>query len=294
MVMDPSPAPLRQAVVLCVDDDAGILASLRRLLRSEPYEVVTAPSAAQALACLRTRPVDVVISDERMPGTGGCELLAEVRQRWPWIGRVILTGYLGLPVTICGFQTGIDSLIAKPWDDEALKKILRRLLFGSQRDENPNGPIFHPGGEAGGSVEQRSPRKLVVLIDDEPEILAALKRSLAREPYLVVTTTQPRSALRWVEVLGVSAVVSDERMPGMSGTDFLARVSDRSPATGRIMLTAFAGAAARRPGFQESVQCMIAKPWDDSMLRLTLREFLSDRATAEADDAGLDPGSSHE
>ena len=141
-------------------------------------------------------------------------------------------------------------------------------------------------------VQPESERPLVVLIDDDPAILAALKRSLAREPYLVVTTTEPRSALRWVEILGVTAVVSDERMPDMSGTDLLARVSDRSPDTGRIMLTAFAGAAARRPGFRKSVQCMIAKPWDDSMLRLTLRDFVTERATSEEEGGRFDRGSS--
>jgi response regulator RpfG family c-di-GMP phosphodiesterase len=147
MVMDTNPAPLREPVVLCVDDDACILAALRRLLRSEPYEVVTAPSAAQALASLRVRPVEVVISDERMPGTSGCELLAEVRQRWPWIGRVILTGHPGRSVLIRGFQVGIDSLIYKPWDDETFKRTIRQLLFGDGQDEGPSEPEFDLGGE---------------------------------------------------------------------------------------------------------------------------------------------------
>src|SRR5688572_8156860 len=107
----------REGVVLCVDDDAGVLAALRRLLRDEPYDVVTATTAAQALASLRARPVEVVVSDERMPQTSGCELLAEVRQRWPWIGRVILTAHPGHSVMIRAFEAGIDFLFHKPWDD---------------------------------------------------------------------------------------------------------------------------------------------------------------------------------
>lgn len=112
---------------------------------------------------------------------------------------------------------------------------------------------------------------MIVLVDDEPQVLAALRRSLAREPYLVLTTCRPREALRWVETLDVSAVVSDERMPGMTGTELLDRVSDRSPETARIMLTAFGGAPAHRP---HAIECMIAKPWDDTMLKRTLRELL--------------------
>ena len=131
-------------------------------------------------------------------------------------------------------------------------------------------------------------RHMVVLVDDEPEILAALRRSLAREPYLVLTTSRPKEALRWVESLDVSAVVSDERMPDMTGTELLARVSDRSPATARIILTAYAGPTAQLPRLRQSIECMIAKPWDDSMLRLALREFLSDRELAEANEQPYD------
>jgi DNA-binding NtrC family response regulator len=112
---------------------------------------------------------------------------------------------------------------------------------------------------------------MIVLVDDEPEVLKALRRSLAREPYLVLTTCRPREALRWVEVLDVSAVVSDERMPEMTGTELLDRVSDRSPETARIMLTAYGGDAAQH---RHEIEVMIAKPWDDTMLKRTLREIL--------------------
>jgi len=137
-------------------------------------------------------------------------------------------------------------------------------------------------------MKRLNERHMVVLVDDEPEVLKALKRSLAREPYLVLTTLRPKEALRWVESLDVSAVVSDERMPDMTGTELLARISDRSPATARIILTAYAGPTAQLPRLRHSIECMIAKPWDDSMLRLALREFLSDRELAEANDDPCD------
>src|SRR3954471_16229051 len=94
-------------LVLLVDDDLEVLAALRRELRDEPYDLATAGSAAQALACLRGRPPHVVVADERMPGANGSELLADVRGRWPWIGRVILTGYPGVDITIRGLEVGV-------------------------------------------------------------------------------------------------------------------------------------------------------------------------------------------
>jgi DNA-binding NtrC family response regulator len=124
-------------------------------------------------------------------------------------------------------------------------------------------------------------RHVVVFVDDEPEVLSALKRSLRREPYQVLTTKHPEDVLRWVRTLEVSAVVSDERMPEMTGTELLARVGEDSPGTARIILTAYPGPTAQVPRLRQSIECMIGKPWDDAMLRRTLREFLSEREREE-------------
>lgn len=121
------PRVAQKRAILCVDDDLAVLSALRRLFRSEPYEVLTAKDAAQALASLRTRKVDVIISDERMPFMTGSEFLADVRQRWPRIGRIILTAY---PRESAERNVGaeIDLLLQKPWDDDALKLDVRRLM----------------------------------------------------------------------------------------------------------------------------------------------------------------------
>src|SRR4029079_14487904 len=91
-------------------------------------------------------------------------------------------------------------------------------------------------------------RHLVVLVDDDSEVLSALRRSLSGEPYLLLTTNRPRTALRWVERVDVSAVVSDERMPEMTGAELLARIATRSPETARIMLPASGPRTPRRAG----------------------------------------------
>ena len=114
--------------ILCVDDEPEVLSALRRTLHREPYKVITAPDGALALECLDRLPIEVVIADERMPSMSGTELMAEIRRRWPWMGLVILTGYPGHTVMTRGLRAGIDFLLYKPWDDEALKTTIRRLL----------------------------------------------------------------------------------------------------------------------------------------------------------------------
>jgi DNA-binding NtrC family response regulator len=144
--------PEGKPLVLLVDDDLGVLSALRRELREEPYDVLAVSSAARALASLRDRTVEVVVSDERMPGTNGSELLAEVRGRWPWIGRVILTAYPGQELTIRSVAAGVDFILPKPWDAEALKKLLRRLvaLLDRPRPRDTKGVAEDSEAELGG------------------------------------------------------------------------------------------------------------------------------------------------
>lgn len=120
-------------------------------------------------------------------------------------------------------------------------------------------------------------RHVVVCVDDEPAILSALRRSLRSEPYEVLTTDRPENALRWVESRDISLVITDQRMPGMEGTELLEEVLRRSPSTARILLTAYAGSTISTPGLRHWTECMISKPWDNGMLRKTIRQLLVDR-----------------
>ena len=120
-------------------------------------------------------------------------------------------------------------------------------------------------------------RHCVVCVDDEPAILAALRRSLRRDPYEVQTTDSPDDAIRWVESREVSLVITDQRMPGMQGTELLEEISRRSPSTARIILTAYPGQTATTPGLRRRLECMISKPWDIGMLRRTIHQLLLER-----------------
>ncbi|WPN99405.1 HD domain-containing phosphohydrolase [Pseudomonas sp. MUP55] len=122
------PLAMKSAVLL-VDDEESILNSLRRLLRSQPYEVVLATSGAQALEIMATRPIDLVMSDARMPGMDGATLLAEVHRLYPTTSRILLTGYADLTTIIKAINDGqIHRYISKPWNDEELQLVLQQTL----------------------------------------------------------------------------------------------------------------------------------------------------------------------
>ena len=129
----PTPTPTATAAaparILCVDDEPSILSSLRRLFRSQRYEVLTAESGKQALALLREQPVDLIISDMRMPEMDGAQLLEQVRAHWPDTMRLLLTGYADIKSILDAINRGeILRYITKPWDDNDILLIVRHAL----------------------------------------------------------------------------------------------------------------------------------------------------------------------
>lgn len=115
--------------ILCVDDEPNILSALRRTLTSFGYNVVVAKSGQEGLKILQHEPVQLVISDMRMPGMDGVSFLEYVSVRWPDTVRVLLTGYSSLESTIDAVNRGhVYCYIAKPWDDDDLKLTVSQAL----------------------------------------------------------------------------------------------------------------------------------------------------------------------
>ena len=115
--------------ILCVDDEENILSSLKRLLRKEPYRVLTAAGGEQGLEMLRENEVHLVLTDQRMPGMSGTEFLARVKEAYPAVVRVILTGYTDVDSITESINKGhIYKFFLKPWNDQNLKLEIRSAL----------------------------------------------------------------------------------------------------------------------------------------------------------------------
>jgi response regulator RpfG family c-di-GMP phosphodiesterase len=115
--------------LLFVDDEPGILSSLRRLFRPQGYRIYIAESGAAGLEILAKESIDLVISDMRMPEMDGATFLKEVRSRWPKVMRILLTGYADITSTVAAINHGeIYRYIAKPWDDNEIVTIVREAL----------------------------------------------------------------------------------------------------------------------------------------------------------------------
>jgi signal transduction histidine kinase len=115
----PSPECTR---VLLVDDEFEVLAVLEALLEDD-FEIETAQGGAEALELLEQEPgFDLVVTDQRMPGMTGVELLAIIAERWPDVYRIVLTAYSDVDPIVAAINEGsVDRFVLKPWDPDALR-----------------------------------------------------------------------------------------------------------------------------------------------------------------------------
>lgn len=115
--------------LLFVDDEPGILSSLRRLFRPHGYRIFIAEGGTAGLEILANEKIDLVISDMRMPEMDGAAFLKEVRARWPEVVRILLTGYADITSTVAAINQGeIYRYISKPWDDNEIVAVVREAI----------------------------------------------------------------------------------------------------------------------------------------------------------------------
>jgi signal transduction histidine kinase len=115
--------------ILFVDDEQNVLNALERCLRREPYQCRFAGSGAEALEMLSQQPSDIVVSDMRMPKMTGVELLKQVASQYPHTIRLVLSAWVDSNDILDAINEGhIYRYIIKPWDDRALRAVLRQAV----------------------------------------------------------------------------------------------------------------------------------------------------------------------
>lgn len=115
----------------------------------------------------------------------------------------------------------------------------------------------------------------ILLVDDEPNVISSLKRALADEPYKIHTANSGFEGLSLLKENGIKLVISDEKMPGMSGSEFLSAVKKLFPDTIRIILTGHASIQAAMDAVNKGeIYRFFAKPWNEIELKLAIRSAI--------------------
>jgi DNA-binding NtrC family response regulator len=162
------------ATILLVDDEANVLDALKRAFRREPYEFLTATSGAAALQLLGCHPVDVVISDEQMPGMSGSEFLTAVRRQYPHTIRMILSGQASLEAAVRAINEGeVYRFFLKPCNPTDLMFTIRQAL-AHKRLENQSRRLLRSYQRQASTlarIEHSSPGILLLDTDEEGAVV---------------------------------------------------------------------------------------------------------------------------
>jgi two-component system response regulator AtoC len=144
------PAPL----VLLVDDDAAITTVLGSLLKQEGLQVTCAASAAEALVALGKQPVDLVVTDLRMPGMDGMTLLRQVVRSHTDVPVVVLSAHGTVSLAVDAMKAGAADFLTKPFDRDEVVFVVKKALAGAAL-ARPSQEAFSPLGASLAMAEVR-------------------------------------------------------------------------------------------------------------------------------------------
>ena len=257
-----------KARVLFVDDEPRILTTMRMLFRSQ-YEVFFAESGPKALDLLRTQPVDVIVSDQRMPGMTGIELLRTARDLNPNAMRILLTGYSDLNAIIGSINEGeIFRFVNKPWSNEDLSVTVARAVAAARTSAALSAATADNLGAPPG------PQPGVLVLDDDPSVPTKVQAILGND-YRVFGATTMEEAVGLMERERIGVVLSDTRVQDHPVISLIGTLKQHHPELVSVILTdrADAGQAIELIN-QGQIYRFITKPIHDNQCKITVNSAL--------------------
>lgn len=269
-----------KAPVLYVDDEPSNLRLFERYFERD-YKIFTAGSAQQAREILRRQNIHLVITDQRMPGMTGVELLEAIKDEHPDIARMIVTAYSDVRVVIQAISAGrLDHYVTRPWDPDEVRIAIDRALDGyrlrrrhrvlSERFEAKAGR-----GAASKITWNRSTRLPTILfVDDDEEHIRRFKESFDRE-FTIYTASSGDEALERLRSREIHLLVTAQRLVGMNGVELLEAAIRESPDTQRVLLVAYLEFSLVVQAINVGrVDQFALKPWRPEELRVTITDAL--------------------
>jgi serine/threonine-protein kinase len=185
--------------ILFVDDEERILTALKSIFRGK-YHVLTAANGQEALDFIRRFRIPVIVSDQRMPGMLGVDLLRRSREISPDSVRILLTGYSDLASIVGSINDGeVYRFISKPWDNQELQQVIAEATaIGNRMLELQRGRLEPPARLDGA----------VLVLDDRREVFNALA-SMAGDKVTLQHARNIQEALTCLEASDVAILVAD-------------------------------------------------------------------------------------
>lgn len=268
----PQPAGSKLPTVLFVDDEPPITRSLSALFRrTGQYAVLTANSARDALELLGTHDIDVIVSDQRMPGMTGVELLREFATRSPRTMRILLTAWSDLSAITASINEGeVFRFVQKPWGNDLLATVAVAASASLAPANEPvhGAPDLVPAAAQGTGVG-------ILVVDDGRELLDLVRADFGSTHPVHVARHADQAIALLEQHEGIGIVVSDVRVADEDMTDVIKVIKATHPAVLSVMVTALHDGPTVIDLINEGqLFRLIGKPVKPSVLRLALGSAL--------------------
>lgn len=252
------------ATILFVDDEPGILATMRMLFRGR-YNLLFANSGAEALDIIRSQQVDVIVSDQRMPQMTGVELLRAVRGASENTMRILLTGYSDLNSIVGSINEGeIFRFVNKPWDNDELLSSVAMAVDAAKISAKFIPPPIAEENAAGHSTG--------VLVMDDDAGMAEKIQAILGPGFKVSGVSSLMAAVDHLEKDDVAVVISETRVESTPVISMLSKLKETKPELVSVILTERADAHSAIDLInQGQIFRMISKPVHDSQCRIAVK-----------------------
>ena len=229
-VFAPEPTQQTQAKsrILFVDDEERILTALKSIFRSK-YHVLTAANGQEALDFIRRFRIPVIVSDQRMPGMLGVDLLRRSREFSPDSVRILLTGYSDLASIVGSINDGeVYRFISKPWDNQELQQVIAEANAIGNRMLELQRARLEPPAKLDGTV---------LVLDDRREVFNAMA-SMAGDKLTLQHVRNIQEALTCLEASDVAILVADIDMEAENYLVFFNLLKSKYPQILVLVMTA--------------------------------------------------------
>lgn len=226
------------ARILIIEDNPANIELMAFLLGAHGHTPLSAVDGARGVAAARSELPDLIACDVNLPGMDGFAVLAALK------GEPALRAVPVLAVTALAMPgdremvlaAGFDGYISKPIEPDSFVAELEAFLATDPVAANVPAPVG-PAAQVDQTAQAAQAAGTLLVVDDDRFMLGVLGDMLGGQPYRVLCAASGEEALSVLEREPVDVILCDQAMPGMRGTDVLARAAERHPGTVRLMLS---------------------------------------------------------
>ncbi|GAB4314984.1 MAG: hypothetical protein Kow0074_02330 [Candidatus Zixiibacteriota bacterium] len=239
--------------VLVVDDDPKIRTLLTESLASIGYDTSSAADGHEALDVIRSQPIDCVITDIKMPELDGLTLLHRIKAEQPEVPVIMITGFAFQQHRDRAMAAGAAGFLTKPFRLEKIEEVIERVM--SRAGKPGSTRAIHD----------------VLIVEDDVEFRVLLSEIVEALGYNPMTVSDAEAAVRQIESHRPDAVITDFKLPSMSGEELIRQIKTRHNDLPVVLITGYAPSLNGREFADGAADAFLMKPFRIDRIGTILR-----------------------